>query len=589
MAIRLAEALRAWWPARTRQLPAAERERILAAARIERHGNLTALFLAGTPYEMGYQHGALARDLIHGFRRAAYAYVASLLPGPAWLARPLLFYGAASYWPTIPQDLVEEMKGIADGAGVHPIEVLVSTAIWEMYLVSGCSEFAAAGPATSDGSLLHGYNYDLMHPDHAFIQPYLAAIFYRPRQGVPFVTVNTAGSVGANAGMNEAGISVAWDNTYLRDDELTRGIRLPVAPYIITLRRLLQHSRNLQEAVDTLAHSLPRPLGDIAIVAGAREERAVALETAGRLYAQREMEGGMVWSTNCFRSLLLAPHDRRGDGRELPEAEAWQRFPRFAAYLQLFTETQGSLDLARGTAFLRDPYPREAEGFVHPNPAPRATICRDLTSWSLLMEPGKGRVWVSDTEVPGCQGRFFAFDLPGWKRLPELDLPATGYRAALSCAEHLLRGDRTLARAALAEAQALDGATAPLLLTQALLHGLAGEQEQAAESLKEVQRRWKASPAGRLAALWLQGQVGDEMSSWVPRGMKTTRLVQSRRLDRSSELVVEGSGPLLPFPSTIRPLLYLKPGLTWEERMAPGPARDAAGKTDRAPAAGEGS
>ena len=80
------------------------------------------------------------------------------------------------------------------------------------------------GPATADGSLLHGYNYDLMHPDHALIQPYLAVLLYRPSQGIPFFTVNTVGTVGANAGMNEAGISVAWDNTYLKDRELVEGI-----------------------------------------------------------------------------------------------------------------------------------------------------------------------------------------------------------------------------------------------------------------------------------------------------------------------------------------------------------------------------
>jgi hypothetical protein len=421
------EPLRAWWPARPRPLPAGEHERVLAGARIERHGGLTVLYLAGTPYEMGYQHGVLARDLIHGFRQAAYAYVASLVPGPAWLARPLLSYHASAYWPTIPPELAREMEGIADGAGVHPIEVLASTAIWEMFLVSGCSEFAAAGPATADGDLIHGYNYDLMHPDHALIQPYLAALFYRPSHGIPFVTVNTVGSVGANAGMNEAGISVAWDNTYLQDDELTRETPRPVVPFIITLRRLLQHSRRLDEALRTVTKTLPRPLGDIVIVGSAGEARAVALETAGQVHAVREMEEGAVWSSNCFRSPALAPLDRRGDGRDLPEGEAWQRFPRYTAYTQLFADQHGPLTPALAAAFLRDPYPREGEGFVHPAPAPRATICRDITSWSLVMEPGKGRLWISDAEIPGCQGRFFAFNLSGSAaRLPELDLATTG-------------------------------------------------------------------------------------------------------------------------------------------------------------------
>jgi len=537
---------RAWRPARPRPLPPAEHARILARSRIERHGGLTALYLSGTPYEMGYQHGVLARDRIHGFRRAAYTYVTSMVQQavqrglPSWLVRPLLFYQSAAYWPTIPEDLALEMQGIADGAGVHPIEVLVSTAIWEIYLVSGCSEFAAVAPVTAGDSLLHGYNYDLMHPDHALIQPYLAVLFYRPATGNPFFTVNTVGSVGANAGMNQAGISVAWDNTYLRNDELTRGLRGVMVPFVITLRRLLQHAGSLDEAIQTVTGTLPRSLGDIIIVGSAGEGESVALETAGRVHAVREMEGGVVWSTNCFRSPLLAPHDRRGDGRNLPQAEGWQRFPRTMAYRQLFAAHQGQLGPAVAAGFLRDPYPREAAGFVHPNPAPRATICRAITSWSLVMEPGTGRLWVSDTELPAPQGRFFAFDLPGWQRRPDLDLAATGYQAALRCARRFLDRDWPGAWLALDEARALDGGTAPLLMMQAMLHGLTGEEAAAVEALQQVIDRWGKTAVGALARAWLHG-AGEQ--AVVP----------------------------VPFPSAIQPWVYLRPADGWEHRATAAP------------------
>jgi hypothetical protein len=305
-----------------------------------------------------------------------------------------------------------------------------------------------------------------------------------------------------------------------------------VVPFIITLRRLLQHSRRLDEAVRTVTETLPRPLGDIVIVGSAGEGRAVALETAGQVHAVREMEKGAVWSCNCFRSPALAPHDHRGDGRELPEAEAWQRFPRYTAYTQLFAAQRGRLTPTLAAAFLRDPYPREAEGFVHPAPAPRATICRDITSWSLVMEPGKGRLWISDAEIPSCQGPFFTFNLAGpGGRLPPLDLAATGYRAALRSAARFLTGDRPGARAALADAMAVDGPVAPLLLMQGILHGLDGEAGQAEDVLRQVMVRWEQAPAGDLAQAWLEGRDG------------------------------EGLAPI-PFPSAIRPLLHLRPAPT---------------------------
>jgi hypothetical protein len=538
---KLSDASRGLWPARARRLSDSRQRRLLGSARIEGHGGLTALYLSGSPYEMGYQQGALARGLIHAYRQAAYDYVLPQVPGPKRLGKPLLFHYASGYWITVPAELQEEMKGIADGAGVHPIEVLVSAAIWEILLVSGCSEFAATGPVTADGSLLHGYNYDLMRPEHALIQPYLAAIFFRPASGIPFCTVNTVGSVGANAGMNEAGISVAWDNTYLRDKELFRDIALPVVPFIVTLRRLLQYAHTLDEAIGIVTGSLPRPLADIVIIGSAHEGRAVALETAGHKFAVREMDGGAIWSTNCFRSAELAAYDRRGDGRGLDEALAWQSFPRHLAYRDLLAANHGRLDPGLAASFLRDPYPREKGGYLHPAPLPRATICRDITSFSLVMEPGKGRLWVSDTDLPACQGSLYAFSLTGAGRLPELDMAPTGYRAALRAARCFAQRDRVGIRAALEEAAARDGPSAPLLLMTAVLEGLEGHEARTTAHLQEVVARFAGTPAALLATAWL-GVGGD------------------------------ADAPSVPFPSAIRPAITLQPGATWQERAIVTPA-----------------
>ncbi len=535
---RLADAIRGWWPARIHHLGPVEHERIMAAARREQHGRLAALYLAGSPYEIGYQHGVLARDLIHGFRQDAYDYVLPQVPGPPFLARPLLFQYASTYWPTVGPEFVEEMRGIAHGSGVHPIEVLVNTAIWEIFHTHGCSQFAAAEPATGTGPLIHGYNYDLMDPDHALIQPYLAAIFYRPSRGFPFVTVNTAGSVGVNGGMNEAGISVAWDNTYLRNTTLTAGLPTRVVAFIITLRRLLQYAATLDEAVGIVTGSLPRPLADIVIVASAREGRAVALETAGTNHAIRNLDRGSVWSTNCFRSPQLAGHDRRGDGAGLTEAQFWRQFPRYSAYQELFADRQGPMTTAAAADFLRDPYPREKAGHLHPVRSSRTTICRDITSWSLIMDPGAGRLWASDTQLPACQGRFFAFDLHQRCRLEDHDLPATGYQAATLSASRFLAGDREGCLIALEEALRMDGASAPLQLMRALLFGLDGSESQAAFVLAEIESRWPGTPAAALAAAWIAGSP-------------------SSAVDR------------IPFPSAIRPLLHFGPASRWQDRAIP--------------------
>jgi hypothetical protein len=521
----------------------------MSAARAEDLDGMPALYLAGSHYEMGYQHGALARERIRAFRSDAYAYMTDLIreamKWPRWLARllarPLLFWQASAYWETMPSEYLDEARGVACGAGVHPLEVVLVTAIWEMYLVGGCSEFVVTGGMTADGSLIHGYNYDLMAPEHALINPHLAMIFYRPTGGIGFSTLNTVGSIGVNAGMSDAGLSIAWDNTNTRDVSLYQGIARPVVPYIVTLRRVLETCHTLEEGLRLVVEMLPRPLADIIILASAEENRAVALETAGRIHAARPLGDDAVWSTNSFRSSELAPHERNGDWREMNDEEAARAFPRYASYAALFDRHRGRITPRDALEILRDPYPREAAGELYHHIAHRSTICREATGFSLVMQPGLGLIWGSDGKLPAPHGRFFAFDQRGWKRRPDRDCWPTGFRSAMACAEAHLRGDPEAAWAALEEALAADGEIAPLLLMRSVLQSARGgcddSQRSARADLETVLERWGNTAIGALARAWADG--------------------------RDAEL------PPIPFPSAIAPRLSFEAVSDADRRVRP--------------------
>jgi hypothetical protein len=80
--------------------------------------------------------------------------------------------------------------------------------------------------------------------------------------------------------------------------------------------------------------------------------------------------------------------------------------------------------------------------------------------------------------------------------------------------------------------------TAPLLLMQAVLSGLAGEEEAAQGVLEQVKARWNGTPVGALAHAWQDAEAADAM-------------------------------PPMPFPSAIRALVHLLPAGTWAERAIP--------------------
>ena len=218
--------------------------------------------------------------------------------------------------------------------------------------------------------------------------------------------------------------------------------------------------------------------------------------------------------------------------------EAGRAFPRYASYTGLFDRYRGRVTPRVALEVLRDPYPREAEGELYHHIAHRSSICREATGFSLIMQPGLGLIWGSDGKLPAPHGRFFGFDQRGWKRRPDLDFAPSGFRSALACAEAHLRGDPDAAWAALEEALAVDGETAPLLLMRSVLLSARADGEPSAQTdLETLLQRWGNTAIGAVVRAWVD--------------------------HRDAEL-----SPI-PFPSAIAPRLALHAAADAAERVRP--------------------
>ena len=159
---------------------------------LERVGDIRVLRVAGSDYEMGYQHGAL---LAEELRRGPIPYfrhvVEKMLGGSLGPASKLV-------WPTLqrtigrrvarelPEHAHEHIRGLADGAGMDP-QVLLDgctmpdAMMWvaarvmglrghgpavahrlALQLEYGCTSAVAWGSATEDGALLHARTFDYL-------------------------------------------------------------------------------------------------------------------------------------------------------------------------------------------------------------------------------------------------------------------------------------------------------------------------------------------------------------------------------------------------------------------------------------------
>ncbi|MBN1941868.1 MAG: peptidase C45 [Phycisphaerae bacterium] len=207
--------------------------------KLYRVGQQRVMVLEGRPYEIGKAHGQLlakdARALIQ--RILQFCMLSDLVREKNPTAGSL----AKAYErlrPFIPERYQQEMKGLADGAGIPLRHVQLANVFPELF---HCSGFALFGKATKDGRLLHGRILDYL--SYLGIQCHAVTMVIRPTGRNAFVNVGYAGFIGSITGMNEKKIAIGqmggrgagqWDGE----------------PMAFLFRRAMEDADTLKEAVN---------------------------------------------------------------------------------------------------------------------------------------------------------------------------------------------------------------------------------------------------------------------------------------------------------------------------------------------------
>jgi isopenicillin-N N-acyltransferase-like protein len=163
----------------------------------------------GGAYELGRQHGEQAAPLIE-----RYLLLIERITGKS---RDTLCAGALCFLPrlmALDERLVQEVRGLADGAGITFAEALVCQVRGEAAFAAaageGCTAFALRGAATADGAVLAGQNQD-MPPEFGEVSILLRVI---PDDGRPRALMYTfAGQIGY-FGMNSLGVANFANSVY---------------------------------------------------------------------------------------------------------------------------------------------------------------------------------------------------------------------------------------------------------------------------------------------------------------------------------------------------------------------------------------
>lgn len=341
------------------------------------------IVLEGSPYERGITHGRQFADIIKA------AIIEYCKFGGAFTER-INLYGRRmfDYLQNSFPDLVEELRGISDGAQIDFGDILLLNFFPGLLnLPIYCTNIAFVN--SCDGPI-HGRTSDIGSDYHYYLLQRVT-----PNEGgQEFLSVNWAGTIWTGVGINASGLSVGQSSAPTAPGQDGIGISTLIMP-----RPVLQYCRNTREAMNLLERfrlagkglnvALLDETGDAAVVEKSHDKQAV-----------REAEEGVVFCSNHFvEETMQGMIPLRIDGIEENSTGRYQLLSNiFGTDKNIAAHgIEGMKKLLR----------------IHANDD-RPGICQhvppNLISWyAYILLPRKREMWICDG--PPCQTEFAEYAL----------------------------------------------------------------------------------------------------------------------------------------------------------------------------------
>ena len=318
----------------------------LAGGQVDKVDGLYVITLEGSPYDMGFQQGSLLKDDIrlvyknYLYKKVIkewtkqYAYLAGK-GGPKAHSDPrsVLLDEAQKHAKNIPDEFLEEMRGLADGAGLKYEDVLILSSHIDYFAVL-CSTFVARGAVTADGAMIEGRNLDWAKGGLTELDPLSAVIVRKPENGHAWASVIYPGLIGDLTILNDAGMAIELNfSMAVKEENGETGM-----PALVIMRKLAQYAGSIEEA-EAILKETPRIAGYNITVADGKTNEAEVIEVTAKTMGIVPLVDDTVVTTNHFTSAEL-------DGKNVA-ASNFSSSPspeRYARLKELLQENKGRID-----------------------------------------------------------------------------------------------------------------------------------------------------------------------------------------------------------------------------------------------------
>jgi tetratricopeptide (TPR) repeat protein len=403
--------------------------------------------LEGEPYALGYAQARLGSRLLLEQEDFMFSEMSHYVPSSIarWLIRAGVRLRYRHLGDLLPPDRRLEMAGLAAGSidrhgdflpAYHRIVFYHAlhdiTQGLEHSPLLGCTAFAAAGPATTNGHLILGRNFDFEGPE--IFDREKSVLFFKPAGKIPFVSVAWVGMSGVVTGLNGEGIYVSI-NAARTDDKGADGM-----PVEVLVREILESAHSIDDVI-AMVKKTPVMVPDFYLIGdGKTGESAVIERSPTRLEVRRSKE-----------LTLLANHALSPAFAGDAENDRLRRYltsgARFRRLEELTKKWHGQIDPKRALEILRD---KRAAGGEPLGLGNRNALDAIIATHSVVVDATSLILWVG--EGPHLLGKFCAFDLrkelygedrPAPADLPEDPIAKTDeYRAYLGAMAALKAAER---------------------------------------------------------------------------------------------------------------------------------------------------
>lgn len=345
--------------------------------------------VSGEPFERGFQYGSQCRNIISlSLKTFAKAYKDDMKL--EWNQMLDIVRKFSPFIENYDPEGVEEMRGIAEGAGKDIVDIMALHLKTELKVATsvgsfgGCTTVAALPEVTSTGNTLVGKNWDWT----AEMKKLGVIIRKKPNKGPSSITLCEAGLMGRD-GFNSAGISIVCNA--LNSNKWRPGVPL----HIITNKAM--RAETLNDAMEAVLKA-ERASSNNYLIAHMDGE-ALNLETAPHTYNVIWAKDGLLAHTNHF--LVQNPEIKDYMPEEFPNT-----LTRFYRASKMLYQNRSKISLETIKAILTDHFDKPYSICLHPVPDGHGAFIQ--TNASIIVDLTMLKMFVANG--PPCQNEYMAID-----------------------------------------------------------------------------------------------------------------------------------------------------------------------------------